>query len=498
MKLKDVLILVLATVALLGCGGTEPPAARRKVAGAVAPSTAVSVAGYRDNYIIVKDPSTKAVTLTSKLDGAVATYQDPPLIKFFDKWTAFEPTARQGRSIACTRRRSTARPTWQGWASGSMPARPTPRWPGLRRVSFPAPNSQPCMGRRRHRQLVSTYYRNVLHRDGEQAGIDWWVAQMDNGGDAAGVLLGFADSAENKDSLAAGMQNGFDYIPYNSGGPIIPKRTSYANAKGLNIASQQMPSFPDTAAYNEGATGGVAFADFLQTGQLSLVVFTNRWSHDPKVANPPGAIHFYQYVNGAPVDVTARLLSDTTGCASPRRLLVADFNNDGKPDVFAACHGAEFGDYFSWPGEHPRLLLSQADGTYQNVAAPLNCYCHGATAGDIDGNGTVDILLSDMNAGRDGRASLMALINDGKGNFKVVKADEKQFINQDANYFMGDKPYYNVFLTLELVDFDGDGTLDLLLASGEKTQPTTILKGSGDGLFMKPIRYSLKLLTMYR
>jgi hypothetical protein len=143
-----------------------------------------------------------------------------------------------------------------------------------------------------HRQLVSTYYRNVLHRDGEQAGIDWWVAQMDNGGDAAGVLLGFADSAENKDSLAAGMQNGFDYIPYNSGGPIIPKRTSYANAKGLNIASQQMPSFPDTAAYNEGATGGVAFADFLQTGQLSLVVFTNRWSHDPKVANPPGAIHF--------------------------------------------------------------------------------------------------------------------------------------------------------------------------------------------------------------
>jgi hypothetical protein len=339
-----------------------------------------------------------------------------------------------------------------------------------------------------HRQLVSTYYRNVLHRDGEQAGIDWWVAQMDNGGDAAGVLLGFADSAENKDSLAAGMQNGFDYIPYNSGGPIIPKRTSYANAKGLNIASQQMPSFPDTAAYNEGATGGVAFADFLQTGQLSLVVFTNRWSHDPKVANPPGAIHFYQYVNGAPVDVTARLLSDTTGCASPRRLLVADFNNDGKPDVFAACHGAEFGDYFSWPGEHPRLLLSQADGTYQNVAAPLNCYCHGATAGDIDGNGTVDILLSDMNAGRDGRASLMALINDGKGNFKVVKADEKQFINQDANYFMGDKPYYNVFLTLELVDFDGDGTLDLLLASGEKTQPTTILKGSGDGLFMKPIK----------
>jgi hypothetical protein len=242
----------------------------------------------------------------------------------------------------------------------------------------------------------------------------------------------------------------------------------------------------------------VAFGDFLQNGQLSLVIFTNRWNHDSTKANPAGAVHFYQYIDGKPVEVTSRLLTDNTGCVSPRRLLVTDFNNDGKPDVFAACHGAEFGDYFAWPGEHPRLLLSQADGTYKNVEAPLNCYCHGATAGDIDGNGTIDILLSDMNASRDGRASLMALMNDGKGNFKVVKADEKEFINKDANYFMGDKPYYNAFLTLELIDFDGDGKLDLLLGSGEKTQATLILKGTGDGKFMTFIKQFPKTSVEYQ
>jgi hypothetical protein len=280
--------------------------------------------------------------------------------------------------------------------------------------------------------------------------------------------------------------------------PIPVRHTSYENAKRLNIASQKIPTFPGTEQYGEGATGGVAFGDFLQSGQLSLVVFTNRWNRDSSKANPAGAIHFYEYVKGEPVDVTSKLLADTTGCVSPRRLIVADFNNDGKPDVFAACHGAEFGDFMKWPGERPRILLSQADGTYKNIEAPLNCYCHGATAGDINSDGAVDILVSDMNASRDGRASLMALMNDGKGNFTVVKADEKEFVNKDANYFMGDKPYYNAFLTLELIDFDGDGKLDLLLGSGEKTQATLILTGTGDGKFMTIAKQFPKTAVEYQ
>lgn len=268
--------------------------------------------------------------------------------------------------------------------------------------------------------------------------------------------------------------------------PIVPQATSYLNAKNLGIASQRMPVFAGVAGqYGEGATGGVAFGDFLQTGSYGLVVFTNRWNHDSSKANSAGAVHFYQYVNGAPVDVTSKLLSDTTGCISPRRLLVADFNGDKRPDVFAACHGAEFGPYASWAGEESRLLLSQADGTYRNVVAPVNGYVHGASAGDINGDGYVDVVLSDMNAARDYKSSIVALMNDGTGNFAVKRADEVEFIAPAANYMDGDKRYYNAFLTVELIDLDGDNVLDLFLASNEKTQATLILKGAGNGTFMR-------------
>jgi hypothetical protein len=116
--------------------------------------------------------------------------------------------------------------------------------------------------------------------------------------------------------------------------PIAVQKTSYLNAKNLNIPSQKIPAFPITDSYREDAFGGVAFGDFLQEGKLSLVTFTNiNWTDrtKPWVA---GSVYFFQYVNGEPVDVTSKLLKDTTGCIAPRRLLVADFNNDGKQRIF--------------------------------------------------------------------------------------------------------------------------------------------------------------------
>jgi hypothetical protein len=59
-------------------------------------------------------------------------------------------------------------------------------------------------------------------------------------------------------------------------------------------------------------------------------------------------------------------------------------NRDGRPDVYFACHGV---DASPFPGEQPRVLLSQPDGTYKNVTIPITCYCHGASAADINGDG---------------------------------------------------------------------------------------------------------------
>ena len=46
-------------------------------------------------------------------------------------------------------------------------------------------------------QVVHQYYRNVLGREGESTGVDYWTAQLDAGASRGKVLLGFSESIEN-------------------------------------------------------------------------------------------------------------------------------------------------------------------------------------------------------------------------------------------------------------------------------------------------------------
>ncbi len=62
--------------------------------------------------------------------------------------------------------------------------------------------------------FVDGLYRNILHRAPEQGGYDYWVGVLAEGRDRADVLVGFSESAENKDALAAVIGNGFEYTPF--------------------------------------------------------------------------------------------------------------------------------------------------------------------------------------------------------------------------------------------------------------------------------------------
>jgi hypothetical protein len=140
--------------------------------------------------------------------------------------------------------------------------------------------------------------------------------------------------------------------------------------------------------------GANAFADFFSEGKYSMVVNSNVYDrNDARTQNQFGSITFYQNVNGRWVDNTSKLLQDTTGCLHPRKAVVADFNQDGKADLMLACHGF---DAAPFPGEMQRVLLSQADGTYKNVNTGINCFCHGASAADVNGDNYPDILVADQ------------------------------------------------------------------------------------------------------
>ncbi len=253
--------------------------------------------------------------------------------------------------------------------------------------------------------------------------------------------------------------------------PIPVQKTSHLNAKNLNIPAQKYPKFPlgPDGMLLDRAGAGVAYADFFQEGKISMVWFTNR-PPDAFSPNPTGVVKFYKFdAAGNPIEYTSSVLADTKGCAAPRKLLVADFNGDGKPDVFASCHGPEYPNGLLNPGEAVRVLLSQPDGTYKNVELPLTCYCHTATAADINGDGTVDILTSDARVGNSGSnvytdiTSFVALLNDGKGNFTVQRNYTKVLPELLTNG-QGVNARTNTW-TMELVDVNNDGQADLIIGS---------------------------------
>jgi hypothetical protein len=192
----------------------------------------------------------------------------------------------------------------------------------------------------------------------------------------------------------------------------------------------------------------VAFADFFQDGSYSMVTHTldyiSEWS-----MSKFGQIKFYKRDEaGKWVDRTEQLLADKRGCLHPRKAVVADFNSDGKPDVFFACHGY---DQPPFPGESPHVLLSQANGTYKNVTLPFTCFCHAASAVDFKGDGYADIVVTDNMI----QETPFFLRNQKDGTFKM-----------DLNSLPTSWKRKGIF-SVELVDFDGAGRYDLWVGGNE-------------------------------
>jgi hypothetical protein len=66
-------------------------------------------------------------------------------------------------------------------------------------------------------ELVTRFYQNILGRDPEAAGRDFWVSYLDRTADVAGVLAGISESPENKAGLVDIIGNGFTYTPWGGG-----------------------------------------------------------------------------------------------------------------------------------------------------------------------------------------------------------------------------------------------------------------------------------------
>jgi hypothetical protein len=233
--------------------------------------------------------------------------------------------------------------------------------------------------------------------------------------------------------------------------PLAVQDTSYKNFKQVGLTPQTLPT---------GASDARAYADFFRRGRLDL--FTTELTYSPDTSTPATATPalfkmWHRQANGTFVQAPGDM--STQGCIHPRKAVVADFNHDGRPDVFVACHGY---DAAPFPGERSKLVLSRADGSFvvQDASNDVGFF-HSATAADLNGDGLPDVIVTDTSDSD----SMFVLINQGGGQF------QREASSRMPSFVAGGKSYF----TVELVDVNEDGKLDLLVGGHEFQTGTTAL-----------------------
>ena len=171
--------------------------------------------------------------------------------------------------------------------------------------------------------------------------------------------------------------------------------------------------------------------------------------------------------------------------SAPRDSVIADFNGDGINDIFIADHGV---DYEPFPGYQNSLILSAPNGKFINASSTLPQildFTHGATSGDIDSDGDIDLFVTQAGSKED--IPHYFLRNNGKGVFTQVKVGELldkrySYLSHTQNL----KKKKNLYFTPGLEFIDDDDKLDLILLSGKlEGGDSKIIFGSNSGFKKK-------------
>ena len=269
------------------------------------------------------------------------------------------------------------------------------------------------------------------------------------------------------------------------------------------------------AGSSERWGAGCCFLDYDRDGHLDLFV-ANYVSYDPVRAPKPGTSVYCRY-NEIPVpcgpqgfaggtnilyrnrgDGTFVDVSQQSGIVRPEGpssmlvvssnwqpsgsygmgAVVADFDNDGWPDIYVACDSA------------PSLLYrNNHDGTFREIAVPAGCALDengvplsgmGTAVADYDGDGWLDIARTNFS---EQVTSLYR--NYGNGAFEDASIKAGLGVNRK---YLG--------FGVGFLDFDNDGWKDLFLANGHVysqianrklhisyRQPKVLYRNLGNGRF---------------
>jgi hypothetical protein len=242
---------------------------------------------------------------------------------------------------------------------------------------------------------------------------------------------------------------------YYAGDAIYAPSTS-AKVVGSVIALPES-GLQAPVSYNVGnAPYAIALADFNGDGKMDIVAAC--------AGGPDGSTISILLGNGDGTFASA--LNSSTTPEFAQAVVTGDFNGDGKVDI-AVDNGSVTGT------PAVSVLLGNGDGTFQTpIMYPLGTYLEGITAGDINGDGIEDLVVSN-DANGVGAGNVEILLGNGDGTFQppiILSADFS--------------PEYAV-----IADFNGDGKADIAVPNYSSSD-ISILLGNGDGTFQPAVNYS--------
>ena len=213
--------------------------------------------------------------------------------------------------------------------------------------------------------------------------------------------------------------------------------------------------------------------DLNQDGMKDVILFGFTFPNNGvTTAIPQGSIFYWGSNSGTYSQPTAGSIS-LPSTTHPREIAYADFNNDGKLDIFLADHGW---DTAPFPGGQNQLILSSTSGWAISTSnlPNRNDFTHCTTVGDINNDGNIDIFLGNVDtSGSHYGASI--LFGDGTGHFRESISAVPLEIRDKIRFYAA-----------QLTDLNRDGWVDLVIGnSGDTTnsKSESIVYWNKNGVF---------------